>query len=403
MKDYTFKTFNSNNNFNSISEFSSENSSLNFNKSLGIHIDGEDDAISYLTDSSITGLFNQGEDTDDYNFYNPLPLNKNNLYNSNLLSENNSTSQIIENYRNNVLNNYKKKLNISSSGINSNYISPEPSRPGSSLNKLVISNANLQHNLSSNAGSVCRKKPHVEDLIDVASNINSTIRHKDISRSLSDNTVSFYFHNHIVSDLVSNNSRYQTINESDIKYYEYPLTNNFATNSKNFGIQYYIDQYFSIVNNSFMKKDNLIFYKNVISSDKIIDLIINKNTDECIDTLVNLVQNNNKLENKTQELSKIYKLTEPAMSFREYLKRVCTKLDKETIISAIVQLMTVFKNVKINEDEQHKFVMSVLKINYKINNDVLVISNSTFSKMVGVKVDALKACELELIRMISSV
>lgn len=108
MKDYTFKTFNSNNNFNTISEFSSENSSLNVNKSLAIHIDGEDDAISYLTDSSITGLSNQGEDTDDYNFYNPLPLNKNNLYNSNLLSENNSTSQIIENYRNNVLNNYKK-------------------------------------------------------------------------------------------------------------------------------------------------------------------------------------------------------------------------------------------------------------------------------------------------------
>lgn len=404
MKDYTFKTFNSNNNFNTISEFSSENSSLNVNKSLGIHIDGEDDAISYLTDSSITGLSNQGEDTDDYNFYNPLPLNKNNLYNSNLLSENNSTSQIIENYRNNVLNNYKTKLNISSSAIHSNYISPEPSRPGSSLNKLVSSNTNLQHNLSSNTESVCRKKPHIEDLIDVASNINSTLRHKDISSSLMENTASSYFHNHIVSDLVSNNSCYQKINESDIKYYEYPLSNNFATNNRNFGIQYYIDQYFNIVNNSFIRNDDLIFYKTVISSDEITDLINNKNTDECIDTLVNLVQNNTKLENKTRKLSKIYKLTEPAISFQEYLKkRVCTKLDKETIISAIVQLMTVFRDVKINEDEQHKFVMSVLKINYKINNDILLISNSTFSKMVGMKVEALKACELELIKMISKV
>lgn len=219
-----------------------------------------------------------------------------------------------------------------------------------------------------------------------------------------ENTASSYFHNHTVSDLVSNNSCYQKINESDIKYYEYPLSNNFATNNRNFGIQYYIDQYFNIVNNSFIKNDNLIFYKTVISSDEIMDLINNKNTNECIDTLVNLVQNNTKLENKTRKLSKIYKLTEPAMSFQEYLKkRVCTKLDKETIISAIVQLMTVFKDVKINEDEQHKFVMSVLKINYKLNNDILAISNSTFSKMVGMKVDALKACELELIRMISRV
>ena len=105
MKEYTFKPFNSNNNFNTISELSSGSSSLNFNKNLGIHIDGEDDIISYITDSSVSALSNQGENADDDIFHNPLPINKNNLYNSNLLSENNSTSEIIENYRNNVLNN----------------------------------------------------------------------------------------------------------------------------------------------------------------------------------------------------------------------------------------------------------------------------------------------------------
>ena len=400
MKDYTFKPFNSNNNFNTISELSSGSSSLNFNKNLGIHIDGEDDIISYITDSSVSALSNQGENADDDIFHNPLPINKNNLYNSNLLSENNSTSEIIENYRNNVLNNYKTKLNLSS-GINSNYISSEPSRPGSSLNKLVSANTNLHNNLSNTSESVCRKKPHIEDLIDVASNINSTLKHKEISSCLMENTASSFFHNHVVSDLVSTNSCYQKINESDINYYEYPLSNNFAVHNRNLGIQYYIEQYFNIIDNSIVEDDALTLYRNVISSEEIQDLINNKTMDECIDKLISIVQNN-KLENKPQKLSKIYKLTEPAISFTEYLKkRVCPKLNKGTVISAIVQLKTVYKNVKINDDEQHKFIMSVLKINYKLNNDILDISNNTFSKIVGMKVEALNTCELELIRMIS--
>lgn len=401
MKETSSKPLNTSTNLTVISDTSSGNNSFGVNKNFSIKVEGEEDLISFLTDSSIPEFSNQGEHTDDYTFYNPLPLNKNNLYSSNLLSEINSTSQIIENYRNNVLNNYKKQFNIPSTQSNNNYISPETSRPGSSLNKPVISNTNYQPDYNSPNENNYKKKPHIEDLIDVASNINSTIKHKDISSSLIDNTNSSCYCSHPLSDIVSSTSCYRKINESDLQYYEYPLRDNFAAYKKDLSIQYYISQYFKLMDNIIIKKHTTSTYATLLNSKEIKDLINNKTKDECIDQLIDVVLKN-KLKKKTKKLSNIYKLTEPTISFIEYLKkRVCTILDKGTIISTIIQLKTVYKDIKINDDEQHKFVMSVLKINYKLNNDKLEISNNNFSKLVGMKIESLNTCELELLKMIT--
>lgn len=401
MKGNTSKQLNTSTNFAGMSAYSSGNSSFNMNKSSNIRVDGEDDLISFLTDSSIPEFSTQVDHIDDYTFYNPLPLNKNNLNTSNLLSENNSTSQIIENYRNNVLNNYKKQYNISSTQINTNYLSPQTSRPESSLSKPVISSTSFHPSYSSPNENSYKKKPHIEDLIDVASNINSTIKHKDISSVLNNNTNSSCYYSHIPGDILSSSACYQKINESDLQYYAYPLKNNFAVQKKGTNIQYYINQYFKLMDNIIIKGQTENSYKALLISKEIMDLINNKTRDECIDRLIEVVLGN-RFEKKTRKLSSVYKLTEPAISFIQYMKnRVCTILDKGTIISTIIQLKTVYNDIKINDDEQHKFVMSVLKINYKLNNDKLEISNNTFSKLVGMKIDALNVCELELIKMIS--
>lgn len=400
MKENTSNPLNTSTNFAGISDYSSGNHSFSMNKNSNIRVDGEDDLISFLSDSSIPEFSTQGDHIDDYTFYNPLPLNKNNLYTSNLLSENNSTSQIIENYRNNVLNNYKEQFNISSTQIHTNYLSPQTSRPGSSLNKPVIASTSFHPSYISPSENSYKKKPHIEDLIDVASNINSTIMHKDVSSILNDNTNSSCNNSHIPGDILSSSACYQKINESDLQYYAYPLKNNFAVQKKGTNIQYYINQYFKLMDNIIIKSPSANSYKTLLISKEIIDLINNKTRDECIDRLIEVVLKN-RFEKKKRRLSSVYKLTEPAISFIHYIKkRVCTILDKGTIISAIIQLKTVYSDIKINDDEQHKFVMSVLKINYKLNNDKQEISNNTFSKLVGMKIEALNVCELELIKMI---
>lgn len=400
MKDNTSKPLNNSTNFVGFSAYLSSNNSFTMNKNSNIRVDGEDDVASFLTDSSIPEFSIQGEYIDDYTFYNPLPLNRNNLYSSNLYSENNSTSQIIENYRNIVLNNYKEQFNITSTQVQTNSLSPQASRPGSSLNKPEISSTSFHAcYISSNENSY-KKKPHIEDLIDVASNINSTIKHNNVNSTIDDITNSSCHNSHIPGDILSSSACYQKINENYLEYYAYPLKNNFSVHENGSNIQYYINHYFKLMDNIIIKSDTPNSYKTLLTSDEIIDLIDNKTRDECIDRLIEVVLGN-RIEKKTQKLSQVYKLTEPAMSFIQYIKkRVCTILDKGTIISAIIQLRTVYSNIIINDDEQHKFVMSVLKINYKLNNDKLEISNNTFSKLVGMKIDALNMCELELLKMI---
>ncbi|KAL6929578.1 hypothetical protein ACO0SA_000981 [Hanseniaspora valbyensis] len=378
--------------------------------------DDNDDRVSLISEPY------DDRDDDDDDIYNNLPINKNSKCNFNLSSPHNSqTTLLLNNYKNNILNNATTPIhgyfdnNFSNTSNHNTNDGNNNNNNNNNNTSSFISVSPFASRPNSTRLKVKYKKPHIEDIIDNANTINMQVKKEGFHNLPIGNTItnSFMMSNgtgdvaarttHSLNLTTNKNSEVVSVDNESL--YEYPLMNNFISNDfPSYKIEYFIQKYFNecfYFNDTFCNKKELNKMKRLDNIDYYIELS-NKEVDEVIDVLIEkaeLRSHPKDTQDSTDVLPQIFHLNEPALSFSQFMReRVCSNFDKFTMISVIKQLDTDFEHIFISKEKQHKFIFTLLKYNYKLNNDVLTISMRSFEKMSGLKKKVLTTCELELIQ-----